>query len=165
VLRQRFEASFAQQAESLGRALEEAEQGLVSPVIAGWMAAVRRGYERTVEAARQGTLRLPGREDYEALEARLPEGLSPEMAASATFEPSPYHTALRDKDDPYARLLETPEFQGRRLLVNLVYNKLLLAGIRPLERLFLCSIVAQTAERRHGDWKETAQALVRGGAQ
>jgi Lantibiotic biosynthesis dehydratase C-term len=158
-LRKRFEASYLEQEQKLLRVLEEAEAGRVEPLLRGWMDAIRTGYERAAEAARTGELQLPDREDYAAMESRLPEGLSPELLSDSNG-PSPYHAPLVGRDSPYAWLFKTPNVQGRRLILNMVYNKLQLTGIRPLERLFLCSVVAQTAERRYGDWQETARAFV-----
>jgi hypothetical protein len=158
-LRKRFEATFAEQEQKLLRVLEEAEAGPTDPLLRRWMEAARRGYARAVEAARQGTLQLPDREDYLAMESHLPEGLTPDLVVGDR-EPSPYHAQLMKANSPHAWLYKLPETQGRRLLINLVYNKLQLVGVRPLERLFLCSVVAQTAESRYGDWKKTSQTLL-----
>jgi hypothetical protein len=161
-LRKRFEASFEEQREKLVRALEQAEAGPEDPVLRRWMETVRRTNERIVEAARQGTLQLPSLKEYkEQQKTGLPEGITVEMAGNALFEPSPVHKEVVKEGGIATKLLQSPEFQGRRLLVNLLYNKLQLVGVRPLERLFLCSVVAQTVEHRHGAWGKTSNELLK----
>lgn len=158
-LRKRFEASFEEQREKLVQALAQAEAGPEDPVLRRWMEAVRRANTRIVDAVQGGVLHLPTMKDYKAKQKTgLPEGITVEMAGNALFEPSPLHKDFAlGEDGPYAALFKDPNFQSRRLLVNLIYNKLQLAGVRPLERLFLCSVVAQTVEHRHGLKKKASQ--------
>jgi hypothetical protein len=150
-LRERFEASFASQAPALLDALREvAEEGTEDPLLVEWMSAIQRGYAEALVAARDGDLIPPRLDDYVAYEAtHLPEGIRP-ASQGLLFEQSPLHRSMTQEGSPLANLMKTPEFKGRALMVNLMYDKFQLAGVRPLERLYLCSIVTQTIQRRYG---------------
>jgi Lantibiotic biosynthesis dehydratase C-term len=149
-LRRRFEASFKAQSPSLIAALRDVADGTEDPLLIEWMSAIQRGYTAARSAAQTGALQPPSRSDYMAYEAaHLPEGIRP-ATQGLLFDLSPMHRPMLEEDSDLSKLFRTSDFKGRALMVNLVYNKFQSAGLRPLERLYLCSIVTQTIEHSYG---------------
>lgn len=86
-----------------------------------------------------------GRKDYEIADQQLAPGIP-----RPTGSYSPRHATLADPDSDLSRLLQEPEIQIRRWLVNLLYDRMMTAGCRPVERFALCELVASTVEAVHG---------------
>ncbi len=63
--------------------------------------------------------------------------------------PSPFHQAARNLPG-MENYLHSAEFTLRRILVNLLYELMLQSGIRPIEKCFLCYVVASSVEEAIG---------------
>lgn len=111
-----------------------------------WAELLAQTYDRLWRVMQEGEFWIPWQEEYEAEAQALPEGVSlPPLSAS------PDHQGQHVRGSELYRLQREPEIQVRRLLVNLMYECLLAAGCRPLDRLLLCELVASTVHARYPD--------------
>lgn len=149
VLRQRFDAAYQTHASGLQSVLEGILTGNEKDTPVKEWAELLKHYQTVMfKAIQDGILRLPTRDEFAALKARLPQTTK----SALKLEPriSPYHISVLDPNSELSRKLRQPETQVRALLVNLMYSKLTLVGIRPLERMFLCDLVGRAFEDKFG---------------
>ncbi|GEM46895.1 lantibiotic dehydratase C-terminal domain-containing protein [Deinococcus cellulosilyticus] len=142
-LRSQFEAKYTACQDVLQKAYQEATTD-PAPDLRWLIQNLRSAYQWLFQARLTGEMVMPTLQDY--------EGLKPQVAEGAEFREysfSPGHQELADPDSELSRLLREPEVEVRRLLINLLYNHLVTAGARPLDRFFLCEMVARTIEEAH----------------
>lgn len=142
-LRQQFEAKYSAYHDMLHAAYQEAVSD-PAPDLKWLIQTLRSAYGWLIEARLNGQMTMPTLADY--------EGMKDQVTGEAEFREysfSPGHQELADPNSELSRLLREPEVEVRRLLINLLYNHLVTAGARPLDRFFLCEMVARTIEDAH----------------
>ncbi|GAA3125390.1 MULTISPECIES: thiopeptide maturation pyridine synthase [Nonomuraea] len=130
----RFEAradAFATRLDALldSGAVDEATESLVAALLAS--------RERGLGLRRRGL--LPLGEDGDLPSVR-----------DAYRDLSPFHRALAENERWLAEVLPSTWFALFRLVLNLMYLQFTRLGVTPLQRYFLCHLVAAAVERRTG---------------
>lgn len=111
-------------------------------------AAFRDAYGRIMEDLAAQTLRLPTTLEYHEMEGKDARPLTETLSS--------WHAGLADPDSDLSRLSREPEIVARRLIVNLMYQQMITAGGRALDRLFVCHVASRTIEDAFRDQAWTA---------
>lgn len=137
-LRQQFDQQYEKQAAALRNMAQSyltATQGERGELDASWQQLLERFVPQLQQAILAGSINLP---------LPVPKKGSEEWQRMSKFHQMAYSIP---------RLLDymyTPAFATRRFLLNLLYEVMLQCGIRPLEKCFLCYMVASAVEDATG---------------
>lgn len=141
-LRQDFMRRWDCHQEGLTQGLEQILEGNVPPELQAWHDLIQRFNARLQDSLNRQTLHLITADDMRA-RARLaghPDGDAPPQR-------SPWHEGFDDPSSRVYQRMQQSDVQARRFLVNLMYDRFVLTGVRAIDRLFLCFLVAETVER------------------
>lgn len=142
-LRERCAAQWLQGHDQLAQALDQVLDHTMTSDLQTWHDLVHRTSQRWTADICSGHLHLINGEEMRAVAVTSGNPQGRELPKRG-----PWH---RDFDNPdsltFQRML-APDVQARRFLVNLMYERFVFLGLRALDRLFLCFLVAETVERR-----------------
>ncbi|HEV2377315.1 MAG TPA: thiopeptide maturation pyridine synthase [Streptosporangiaceae bacterium] len=119
--------------EQVSHVLGATDAGMAAPHVRRWLETMRVIHQRAGELADCGLLPLPGveRDPYKPFN-------------------SPFHLALDRNDVWLSEVRDARWFQQYRLMLNYLYVHFTRLGVRPVERFWLCHLVACAVEERNG---------------